>query len=252
MPSSTGASTTGDQKRLSSNNPFAGSERRPSHDLSEDERLARRLQEEENARAHGGPGGAGDRGAADAFYKQQQDQGGYGSGYPQSTSPYPPQSQSPYPPSQSSYGGQGLGAQDAYADKGKGKSAGGFLGKLLGKASSSSKPGYGQPAYGQQGYPQQGYGGYGGQPGGYYGGPQQQYYGQPGRKKPGMGVGGAAALGAGGGLLGGVLLGEALSGDGGDGGGDYGGGDGGGDYGGDGGGDFGGGDGGGDFGGGDF
>ncbi|KAF2734868.1 hypothetical protein EJ04DRAFT_576568 [Polyplosphaeria fusca] len=224
-----------DEKRLASNNPYAG-EVRKSQDISEDERLARQLQEEENARAHGSA--AGDRGAADNYYQQ----GGYGQGNmypPQSESPYP-HSQSPYQQSQSPYPQQGYEGE-------KGKSKGGFLGKLLGK--SSSKPSYGSPALHQQGpYQQPGYGAPGGgyynqgQPGpGYY--PQQQMYGQPGRKKPGMGAGGAAALGVGGGLLGGALIGSALAGDGGDtyvenndygdDGGDFGGDDGGGDFGGD-------------------
>ncbi|KAF2264290.1 hypothetical protein CC78DRAFT_533352 [Lojkania enalia] len=230
--SSTPIPPTGDQKTLSSNNPYA-STGRASHDISEDERLARQLQEEEDARARAS--GQGDRrGLADEFYSQQgaspqPGQYGYGQG-----------SAGPYQPSQSPY-------QDQHTSD-KGNSKGGFLGKLLGKA-SGSRPhhggaypppsGYGQPGYGHYGQP-----GYG-QPGpGYY--PQQQMYGPPGRRKPGMGVGGAAALGAGGGLLGGALLGSAMADDG-----DhytennYYGDDG--DYGGDGG-DFGG----GDFGGGDF
>lgn len=202
-------------------------------DTSADEEFARKLQEEENARSgNSNRPGTGDRGAADSYYNQGgQGQGQYGGG----PAPYDPnqvpQSQNPSSPDT------------------RGKSKGGFLGKLLGKAkSSSSQPQYAQQGYPQQGYPQQGYPpqqmGYGQQPGypppgGYYGG-QQAGYGRPARK-PGMGVGGAAALGVGGGLLGGALLGSAL--DGGDGG-DYGGDDGGGDFGGDdgGGGDFGGGD----------
>lgn len=213
--------------------------------MSEDERLARRLQEEENARAGHGPN---NRGQADDFYKQQdglgapsygQPQGQYGQG-----SPYPPQ-QGPYgAPSPQPYTQQA----EPYAQA-KGKQKGGIFGKLLGKAGSSSRPpqqygypqqqpGYGAPMYGQPGYGQPG-------PGGYYGGPQQAMYGQP-QRKHGLGAGGAAALGVGGGLLGGMLLGEGIeaaadAGDGGDYGGD------GGDFGGDGG-DFGG----GDFGGGDF
>jgi len=132
----------------------------------------------------------------------------------------------------------------------------GFLGKLLGKASSSSQTPYqqgyagnhyggqqqpygyggspapqqygGYPPQGYQGYPPQGYGP---PPTGYGGG-----YGYQQRpQRTGMGAGTGAALGLGGGLLGGMMLGEAM--DGGDGGGD--GGDGGGDMGG---GDMGGGD----------
>jgi len=221
---------TAEKTGLSSNNPYAaggGS----SHDLSEDEKLARQLQDEENARAHGGSAKPGSRGAADGYYQEQQHAPGYG--------------QQPY--GQQQYGqeqyGQEQYGQQQYGQPGvQPKSKGGFLGKLLGKAGgSSSKPPqqygqqYGQP-YGQPYGQQPGYGGYG------QGYPQQQM-GQPGRKPGGLGTGGALALGAGGGLLGGVLLGEAMgdAGDGGDGGGDYGG-DGGGDFGGDGGGDFGGGD----------
>jgi len=197
---------------LSSNNPYAsatGGRAGSSHDVSEDERLARQLQEEENARAQGRPTS---RGGSDSYYQQQAAYGqpaGYGQ--PGYTMP----AGSPLPDD-------------------KGKSKGGFLGKLLGK-SSHSKPQYGYPQ--QQQY-------YGGAPPGQYGGypPQQGYYGQgypqqqygPPRKS-GMGVGSAAALGVGGGLLGGVLLGEAMEGgdDGGDGGDDGGYGDDGGDFGGD-------------------
>lgn len=202
-------------------------------DISEDEALARRLQDEENARAYGGPG---DRGPADAYYSQQggtPQPGQYG--YGQGQNMYPPQQNAPY-------GGPSPGPQE---QTGKAK---GFLSKLMGKSSSSSGPkygyppqqqgyGYGQPTYGQPAYGQPG-------PGGYYP-PQGGMYGAPGKKKHGIGPGGAAALGVGGGLLaGGLIAGAAAdAGDGGDFGGD------GGDFGGDGG-DFGG-DG-GDFGGGDF
>lgn len=215
--------TSTDKKTLASNNPYGGAEggTSPKPDISEDERLARRLQEEEDARA---------RGAADAYYGQGStpQPGQYGG--------YPPQGASPYPQSQSPY------VESAPQEKGKSK--GGFFGKLLGKHGSSSSQQHGYPQ--QQVYPQQyGQPQYGQPAGGYYGGqpgyyPQQQMHGRP--KKSGMGAGGAAALGIGGGLLGGALLGEALAdaGDGGDYGGDGGdfGGDGG-DFGGDGG-DFGG------------
>lgn len=81
-----------------------------------------------------------------------------------------------------------------------------FLGKLFGKDKQQ-----GQPQYAQQGYyPPQG---------APYGYPQQPGYGaapymQPGRpgRRPGMGMGGAAAMGVGGGLLGGMMLGSALDG----------------------------------------
>jgi hypothetical protein len=205
----------------------------PGPNMSEDERLARQLQDEEEVRARGhaagGAGSAGDyysQGAPPNQYAQQ----GYNA--------------SPYGQDQTSYA--------APITQDKGKSKGGLLGKLLGKASGSS-------GSHSQGLPQQHGQYYGGQPGygqtGYY--PPQQGMGMMGRpqRRPGggMGMGGAAALGVGGGLLGGAMLGSALgdAGDGGGDGGDYGG-DGGGDYGGDGGGDFGGGDMGGDMGGGDF
>lgn len=215
---------------LASNNPYAASSGKASPappDISEDERLARQLQEEEDARARGHPAG----GAANDYYAQGTPQpnayaqpGPYGqSGF--DGSPYP-QAQSPY------------GAPPPPPAQDKGKSKGGFLGKLLGKAGGSS---HAKP----QAYPQQPGPYYGGQPGygqqGYYP-PQHGMMGQP-HKRPGggMGAGGAAALGVGGGLLGGALIGSALA-DAGDGG----------DFGGDGG-DFGGGDfGGGDFGGGGF
>lgn len=242
-----------EKSNLSSNNPYSSGAAggRPSNDISEDERLARRLQEEEEARARGQHGD--NRGAATDFYKQEagsaQQPGQYGS--------YPPQTQG--------YGNPSYGAPSSSTGD-KGSTSKGFLGKLLGKAGGhSSRP---------QGYPPQqaGYG-YGASTGGYYGG--QPGYGQSGYYPPaggpmgmgggmmgggrrtgggGMGVGSAAALGVGGGLLGGALLAEAADG------GDHGGmvennyyGDDGGDMGGDGGGDFGGdGGGGGDFGGGDF
>lgn len=198
---------------LSSNNPYASATggAGSSHDISEDERLARQLQEEENARGQGRPTS---RGASDSYYQQQAAYGqpaGYGQpGYTPTGSPMP--AGSPLP-----------------EDKSKAK--GGFLGKLLGK-SSHSTPQYGGYPPQQQYYggpPQGQYGGYPPQQGYYQGYPPQQQYGSP--KKSGLGVGGAAALGVGGGLLGGVLLGEALEGgDGGDGGdyddgGDFGGGD---------------------------
>ncbi|KAF2640876.1 hypothetical protein P280DRAFT_331456 [Massarina eburnea CBS 473.64] len=190
-----------DKKNLGSNNPYAAGGHSPNPNMSEDEKLARQLQEEEEANARGS---GGSRGAADDFYHQNagpQANQYAGAGYGGGASPYP-QSQSPYqatPP---------LVPQE----KGKGKK--GLFSSLLG--GSSSKPAYQQQGYPQQGYPQQGYG----QPaGGYYGAPQQGYYpqqqgmyGRP-QKKPGMGAGGAAALGVGGGLLAGGLLGDFGGGD---------------------------------------
>ena len=223
------ARTTGSEKGgPDSNNPF-----RKSQDITEDERLARQLQEEENKRA--GVGSATDRGEADSYYSGPAAGDTYGQA---ATSP----------------GGE-LPARPDQDRSSKGK---GLFGKLFNKNKTSQgqqqyPPPQGQ-YYPQQGYPQQGYAQQGYPPQGYGGYPQQQAYG----RKPGgggMGTAGAAALGVGGGLLGGVLLADAFEGghDGGgdDGGGGYGGGDGGGGYGGgDGGGDFGGG--GGDFGGGGF
>ncbi|KAL9123782.1 MAG: hypothetical protein Q9217_006824 [Psora testacea] len=230
---------------LGTNNPYSSTHSgSSSQNLNEDERLARQLQAEEDARARaaGGPRpNTFDRGEADSFYGQQQ---GQGSGYPlQQPASY---DQQQLPPREHKKGGLS-----------------GLLGKLGGKHSASHQQGYPQQGYGgyppqQQygGYPQQGYGGG-------YGNPSPGAYGAPPGKHGGRGMGaaGGAALGLGGGLVGGALLANAF--DGGDGGGhggeygggDYGGGDdgGGGDYGGGddgGGGDFGG-DGGGDGGGGD-
>merc|ERR1711881_678055 len=195
-----------------------------------DAALAARLQAEEDQRARSGQGS---RGAQQDY--QNTPIPGQSPGYGQ---------QPGYGQPQQSYG-QELPAREQ-------KKSGGFLGKLLGKASGGSsshggggmssfmKPqqphyggggyqqGYGQPGYGQQGFMQQGYGrpGYGG---GGYGAP----------KKSGMGAGGAAALGVGGGLVGGMLIADAMNDndeqeayrdgyqDGGDDGGDFGGDDGG-------------------------
>ncbi|KAF2146146.1 uncharacterized protein K452DRAFT_315396 [Aplosporella prunicola CBS 121167] len=223
---------------LSSNNPYGpgASGGSSSHSIAEDERLARQLQAEEDARAQGRPTS---RGAADGYYNQG---GAPGYGQP---SPYGQQSQSP---------AQGYPQQLPPRDD-KGKSKGGFLGKLLGKAGGSQQH-YGQQYPHQQPQYQQQY--YSGPPQGQYGyAPQQGYYGQGGgygqpqyiqqrpQKSGGLGAGGAAALGVGGGLLGGMLLADAIEDhdeheydqgyqqgydDGNDGGGDFGGGD---DFGGD-------------------
>lgn len=217
---------------LSSNNPYGpggpgGSASASHQNVSEDERLARQLQAEEEARMRSpSNAGAGDanRGASDSYYNQGNATGSYGG-----TPPALGGDQLPPRPDETS----------------RGKSKGGFLGKLLGKAKSSSsgshygqQPAYGQPQYGNQygGYPpQQGHfqphgppmGQYGGYPPqqGYYGGPhgygpppQQMYGRRPGGGGGGLGAGGAMALGVGGGLVGGALLAEGL--DGGDDGGD--------------------------------
>jgi hypothetical protein len=191
----------------------------PSSTETEDERLARQLQAEEDARARGQSSSTGAAGAASSYLSAHSGAPGYGG---QSPSAYPNQ----LPPRPISSSG------DATRSSGSG---GGLLGKLLsvGKTKLSSshgaggypagQPGYGQPGYGQPayggyapqqagygGYPQQG--GYGGYPqqGGYGGYPPQQAYGRPGRSGGGgMGMGGAA-LGAGAGLVGGMLLMDAI------------------------------------------
>ncbi|KAL9103720.1 MAG: hypothetical protein Q9163_001270 [Psora crenata] len=215
---------------LSTNNPYSSAHSgSSSQNLTEDERFARQLQAEEDARARiaGVPRpNTGERGEADAFYGQQQGQ----------APGYPPQQQA----QPSSYDQQQLPPRDAKKSSG----LSGLLGRLGGRHSGSH--------HAPQGYPSQGYGGY--PPQQQYGGYPQHVVSGPGgafamtprrHAGGGMGAAGGAALGLGGGLLGGALLAGAM--DGGDGGGDYGGGDdGGGDYG-DGGGDGGG----GDFGGGD-
>ncbi|KAK4550801.1 hypothetical protein LTR36_000381 [Oleoguttula mirabilis] len=180
---------TGPEKGAFSNNPY--NQQASPNNLTEDERLARQLQEEENT-----------RGASDSFYGQQ-----HTSSYAQQSSPYG--QQSPYgqasPSSQ-----QQLPARD--------EKSRGLFGKLAGKfgGGSASRPTQG---YGQQGYPQQQYGGYPQQQqqqygGGYGGYPQQQpaYYQQQQQQKKtgGLGVGGGALLGAGAGLVGGALLMDAV------------------------------------------
>jgi len=169
----------------------------PNSNVESDAALAARLQAEEDARARG-----------TSSRNAQQDY--------QNT----PMTQS-YP--------QDLPARDQ-------KKSGGFLGKLLGKASGSSssqqpyggysqqggygQQGYGQQGYGQQGYPpRQGYGyppqqyqqGYGApQPGYGYGGGGGGYQQQQPQKSGGMGAMGGAALGLGGGLIGGMLIEDAI------------------------------------------
>ncbi|KAF2770877.1 hypothetical protein EJ03DRAFT_388640 [Teratosphaeria nubilosa] len=172
---------TGPEKPgFASNNPYGGSS------MTDDEALARKLQEEENARS-------GNRGAADGYYGQSgaPAYGQQGSAYGQQ-SPYG-QSASPMPPQEAQK--KGLFSK--------------FTSKLGG--GSSSRP----PQYGQQYPPQQQYGGYGGypqqQPYGYP--PQQQgYYPQQAQaqKNHGLGAGGGALLGAGAGLVGGALLMDAV------------------------------------------
>ncbi|KAJ5813868.1 uncharacterized protein N7503_000618 [Penicillium pulvis] len=237
----------GDQKRpLASNNPYnptTSSRGTASPMIDDDARLAAKLQAEEDARASSGSRGPGTPGAAADFYSGQN--------APQSTG---------------SYASEQIAGGSAPEQKSRSR---GFLSKLMGKSSSSSRPpqqsrpqyaSYPQqppPNAGYGRYPQQQAPGYGYQAAGYGGYPSQGgYYQQQPQQKHGMGTAGAAALGVGGGLLGGLLIADAVEGmedhhdydNGGYGGDDYGGGGGGG-------GDFGGGgfdDGGGDFGGGDF
>lgn len=164
-----------------------------SSQVDEDERLARQLQAEEEARTASAGGGA-----AHSYYGQSPSA----------------QGQNPTSPSQSQ-----LPSRDAGGEKKRG-----LLGKLtskLGGGSSSKPSGYAQ-GFPQQQYPQRypvpGYGGYpqqqpygGGYGGGYGGPPPGGYYQQQQRpQRSGLGTGGGLALGAGAGLLGGVMLGEAL------------------------------------------
>ncbi|KAI0137353.1 hypothetical protein BJ170DRAFT_678202 [Xylariales sp. AK1849] len=197
-------------------NPFANYDTKPggpSHSESEDERLARQLQDEENARARGG-------GAASSYLSG-------GSSASQSPSPY----QNQLPPRPGDEANRG-----SSSDKAKG-----LLGKIFGGSKNKTydggyggypqqQHGYGSPAPqqgyygggGGPGYPQQGYGG--GYPqqgyGGGYGqqgyGPQQGYGGGYGGGRPakssggGMGMAGGAALGLGAGVIGGALLMDAV------------------------------------------
>ena len=234
-PGYSGSGVAYPEKDLHSNNPYSGTHAPGGGPNESDAALAARLQAEEDQRARS-------RGAADQYYGQQQP------GYPGGPGMMGQQQQQPQPPGYvGGYPGapnpnQGYDQHQLPPREQKGKGLGGLLSKLSGKASGGSSHGGGYPQqHGYGGYPQQhGYGG--GYGGGGYGAPP---------KKHGMGAGGAAALGAGGGLLGGAMLASSMGGDhGGDDGGGYGGDDGGG-YGGDDGGGFGGGDGGGDFGGGD-
>ncbi|KAF2717940.1 hypothetical protein K431DRAFT_349131 [Polychaeton citri CBS 116435] len=193
---------TGPEKGgFGSNNPYASSNFGGSgSNTTSDEEYARRLQEEENARAAGNSS----RGASDGYYGSGAgpQSAGYGQQQPQQ-----------------SYASQDLPPREQKR---------GLFGKLsskLGGGGSSSRPsGYGQQQQQQYGGypPQQQYGGYPPQQqyGGYppqqqYGGgypPQGGYYQQaPQKRHGGMGAGGAAALGVGGGLLGGVLLADAMN-----------------------------------------
>lgn len=208
-PSDSTPIANADEKKrpLASNNPYnptTSSRETANSAIDSDAQLAAKLQAEEdalagsssNSRGPGAPGSAGD------YYSE--------SSRPQSTGPYAsgPSSSSPMP-----------------EQKSRSK---GFLSKLMGKSSSSSRPppqprpqyalypqqpppnaGYYDPNYGR--YPQQPMPGYGYPPSGYGGYPPQGgYYQQQPQRKQGLGTGGAAALGVGGGLLGGLLLADAV------------------------------------------
>lgn len=159
---------------------------------SSDEDYARKLQEEENARA---------RGLSDGYYGSashgQAQNAGQG---------YPPA----YGQEGQQYGQQSYGQQQQYGQSSSGNDnmpprpaeKKGLMGKLLGKVSGGSAGGaaggYGGQQYGQQQYrPQQQYG--------------QPMYGQPMQaSRPGMSGTQGAMLGAGGGLLGGMLIGDMM------------------------------------------
>jgi len=188
-----------------SNNPYGAVT--PNATGESDEAMARRLQQEEQARL--GHGSSSNRGASDNYY------GAGGSGPSQqhgagSPSPYGQQSQLPpreekrglFSKISSKLGGSSSRPPQQYGGGGYG--AGGHY-----------QQGYGQqPMMHQQGmYHQQPmmggpmYGGYGNQP--MYGG-----YGQPQRRPGGgMGAGGGAALGLGAGMLGGMAIGGMMAND---------------------------------------
>src|SRR5690242_7790823 len=187
---------TSEKSNFSSNNPY--NSQQPG--ISEDEKLARRLQEEEQARSngmnndyysqsHGGYGASGPSLAGAPHSGGYPAPGGYSQEQHQQAPSMPYQS-TPY---------------QQQEDQSRGKSKGGILGKLLSKASSK----------GSSHHPPQHYGG-----GGYYGGQgmyqQRPGYGMPPGRRPGgggMGAGGIA-MGAGAGLLGGAMLGSAMADDG--------------------------------------
>ncbi|KAI8955884.1 hypothetical protein F4801DRAFT_574087 [Xylaria longipes] len=217
-------SGSGPNKASDTKNPFArdegssAGESKSYYNEDADARLARQLQEEEDARARGtrpsdpvnrgsgsspfpdqlpprsssgsGSGADKSRGLLGKFFggsKKHDSHGGYGGGYPGQAPPQQGYGYNQSPPPQGYYGG--------------GPPPGQYGG------------GYGQPApqgYGYGGgYGQPGpYGGGGGGGGGYgnYGGGYQQ---QP-KKSGGLGAGGGAALGLGAGLIGGALIADAV------------------------------------------
>lgn len=191
---------TSEKTGLGSNNPYAsatpgvGGGASSSHNTTEeDERYARQLQAEEDARARAQPGGFGASneyyGAAGPTQGQQQ----YGQ--------QPPQQYAQQDPYTGQYGQTG----QAYSDE-KGKRKSGTVGKLLSKLTSSSgsrphghAPTHGLPGYGQVmvGQPTMG----------------RPMYGPPGRRPGGgLGAGGGMAMGAVGGLGAGMLLAHGMDG----------------------------------------
>lgn len=207
--------------KSASTNPFVNEATRPgaaggSHDEDADARLARQLQEEENARAR---------------------TPGSGSAHSYGSTPVPPQGYSPYPDQLPPRSAGGTPADKAkgllgkfFGSKNKQHGSGGFGGGFPGQQQYPSQPqqaygGYGSPHPPQQGYynspPPQQYGGYGAPPGQYgggygsgpgYGQAPGGYYQQAPQKRTGggMGAAGGAALGLGAGLIGGALIADAI------------------------------------------
>lgn len=193
-----GAGTDTKAQNLHSNNPYS------SNVAESDEALARRLQEEENARVEKA------RGASDSYYG-----GGQNQAYPSSPS-YSSSTPQASAVAAGASGGSSRGLFSKIKDKMNSSQGQRPMGAPMMGYNAGGYPPQGQygGGYPQQGYgpPQQGYGGgyppqgYGGYPQQGYGGYPQQGYGQPVKRKGGLGTGGAAALGVGGGLLGGMLL----------------------------------------------
>jgi len=233
-PTDTKANPYDDRAFVSNGGAGAGT----SAALSEDEKLARQLQAEEDARSRASPYGGVPPGAAAGYVNSPP---------PQSQSAQPFSNQLPPRSNNMAEKGKGLLGKILGGKKmgggGHGSSGGfGGLGGLMGGGSHGGQQhgGYGSSApYNQQpGYGHApGYGGYGQQPPGNYGGypPQQGYYpqqgyggyppqhgsgfggygghhGPPRKSGPGMGaMAGGAALGVGAGLIGGALVADAIS-----------------------------------------
>lgn len=191
-------------------NPFTNND-----EESEDAKLARKLQAEEDAKARGSSSAAG--GAAASYMA--------GGGSSSSPAPYP--NQLPPRPGSSNSAEKSRGLLGKIFGGGKNKisshqQGGAYPGGMgygqpaYGAPSPYGQPGYGgyppqQPAYGGYPPPGAGYGGY--PPQGAYGGypPPQQAYGRPGRTGGGgMGAMGGAALGGAAGLVGGMMLMDAI------------------------------------------